>query len=166
MPYGLAHIKPGFVGFAASACGLTRLTLPQDSVEKALLDVAGGAPEGDRSDEAFVPLATMLDRYFSGDPVDFSDHRLDLQGRTAFQRWVLEEVLSIPRGEVRSYGEVAARVGSPGAARAVGAVMAANPVCIVIPCHRVVASDGGLGGFGGGLDMKRRMLGAEQDRPS
>lgn len=71
---------------------------------------------------------------------------------------VLAEVEGIPWGETRSYGEVAIRVGSPGAARAVGQAMGANPLPIVIPCHRVIAAGGLIGGFGGGLGWKRWLL--------
>jgi O-6-methylguanine DNA methyltransferase len=69
----------------------------------------------------------------------------------------------IPRGETRSYGWVAQQVGKPRASRAVGAACGANPVPVIIPCHRVIAGDGSIGGFGGGLPMKRRLLALESD---
>ncbi len=84
---------------------------------------------------------------------DFSG--LDL---TDFQRKVLLECWRIPRGRVSSYGELAVRAGCPGGARAAGGVMAANPLPLLIPCHRVVRSDGRLGDFGGGIEMKRTLL--------
>ena len=71
----------------------------------------------------------------------------------------------IPRGQTRSYGWVAQRIGKPRAVRAVGAACGANPVPVIIPCHRVIASDGSLGGFGGGLPMKRRLLALEKAAP-
>lgn len=86
---------------------------------------------------------------------------LDLSTATEFQRQVLSEVASIPAGETRTYAEVAAAVGRPGAARAVGGVMARNPVPFLVPCHRVVASDGSLGGYGYGLAAKRALLASE-----
>ena len=156
---GLVRIRPGFLGVAASVTGLRRLTLPQPTREAALAKLRTELPAGDSGDsDAFLSLKERLEGYFAGEAVDFSDVELDLEGRTPFQRQVLEAVRSIPRGEVRTYRDVAASFGRPLAARAVGGVMAANPVCVIIPCHRVLASDGTLGGFGGGLDMKRRML--------
>ena len=71
-------------------------------------------------------------------------------------------MLAIPRGETRSYAWIAKRIGKPGAVRAVGTACGANPVPIVVPCHRVIASDGSLGGFGGGLAMKKRLLRLEK----
>ena len=82
---------------------------------------------------------------------------VDVRG-TAFQQQVWRELVCIPRGETRTYREVAEAVGKPLAARAVGNACGSNPVAIVVPCHRVVASDGGLGGFGWGLDRKRLLL--------
>jgi methylated-DNA-[protein]-cysteine S-methyltransferase len=82
---------------------------------------------------------------------------LDLSGFTEFQREVIAAVQSIPRGKTLTYGEVTLLVGTPGAARAVGQVMARNPFAIIIPCHRVVSRKG-LGGFGWGLDIKKRLL--------
>lgn len=77
---------------------------------------------------------------------------------TAFQRAVWDALLAIPCGQTRSYAEVASAIGNPGAARAVGTANGANRIAIVIPCHRVINADGGLGGYGGGLERKRRLL--------
>ena len=89
------------------------------------------------------------------------DLDLDLCHVTSFRRDVLLETARVPRGQVASYAEIARRVGRPLACRAVGSTMRTNPVPLVVPCHRIVASDGGVGGFGGGLDMKRRLLALE-----
>jgi O-6-methylguanine DNA methyltransferase len=94
---------------------------------------------------------------------------LDLADRPAFDREVLAAVRAIPRGEVRSYGEIARAIGRPGAARAVGGAVGRNPVAMLVPCHRVVAGDGTLGGYGGGwwgdhernLDVKASLLAGE-----
>ena len=83
---------------------------------------------------------------------------VDLRGLTLFQRQVLGEVASIPRGEVRSYGWIARRIGRPRAVRAVGSAVARNPVPLVVPCHRVVRSGGALGQFGFGTEAKRALL--------
>jgi methylated-DNA-[protein]-cysteine S-methyltransferase len=99
----------------------------------------------------------LVDHY-AGAPSELEVVPLDLPGETDFQAAVRAAVRAIPRGEVRSYGDIAKAAGRPGAARAVGQVMAHNPVAPFVPCHRVVAANGSLGGFGGGLPMKRRLL--------
>ena len=83
------------------------------------------------------------------------------EGGTAFERRVWTELLTIPYGETASYGEIAARIGHPGKARAVGRANGRNPIAIVCPCHRVIGSDGSLTGFGGGLENKRTLLDLE-----
>jgi AraC family transcriptional regulator of adaptative response/methylated-DNA-[protein]-cysteine methyltransferase len=87
---------------------------------------------------------------------------VDIQG-TAFQMRVWKELQKIPRGKTRSYGDVARRIGRPSAARAVARACATNPVCVVVPCHRVVAGDGGLGGYHWGVERKRQLL--DRERP-
>jgi methylated-DNA-[protein]-cysteine S-methyltransferase len=94
----------------------------------------------------------------SADPLDAP---LDLEGLTAFSRQVMELVRAIPRGRTATYGDIAARAGRPGAARAVGQVMHRNPVPLFVPCHRVLGADGSLTGFAGGLDAKRALLDLE-----
>jgi methylated-DNA-[protein]-cysteine S-methyltransferase len=86
---------------------------------------------------------------------------MDMEKLKPFQRQVLQQACRIPRGKVATYSGLAEKVGKPGAARAVGTVMANNPFPIVIPCHRVIRADGTLGGFGGGLEMKKKMLKSE-----
>jgi methylated-DNA-[protein]-cysteine S-methyltransferase len=103
------------------------------------------------------PVIRSLEAYFMGGTTDLSKYRLSLDGVTAFQRSVLEVIRTIPAGETMTYGEVADKAGKPGAARAVGNVMAMNPIPLILPCHRVVASNG-LGGFTGGLDLKKKLL--------
>jgi methylated-DNA-[protein]-cysteine S-methyltransferase len=102
-------------------------------------------------------LIEKLQRYFNGEPIDF-DEPLDPSIGTEFQRRVWSITRAIPRGWTRTYGEIAREAGSPRAARAVGQSMARNPWPVIVPCHRVVGSDGSLTGFGGGLKMKRGML--------
>jgi methylated-DNA-[protein]-cysteine S-methyltransferase len=109
------------------------------------------------SPDSFGDLPMRLQRYFRGEPVEFGDS-VNVEGATDFQRAVWDATRLIPYGQIRSYSWVAERVGKPGACRAVGNALARNPIPIVIPCHRVIASDGGLGGFTGGLDMKSRLL--------
>lgn len=99
-----------------------------------------------------------LAEYFAGKPPHLP--ALDLQG-SDFQRKVWRALLEIPWGEVRTYGELAASLGMPGAARAVGAANGRNPVAILVPCHRVVGAGGSLGGYSGGLEVKRELLAHE-----
>ncbi len=161
--YGIVALAEGYVGLAATSRGLSGLTLPHATEAEAFaalgLDVFDDLS---RDDDAFAALAARLDSYYAGEPVDFDEIALDLTRVTQFRRKVLETVRAIPRGQVKSYGQIAAEVGRPTGARAVGGAMGSNPVCVVVPCHRVVASDGGLGGFGGRLDLKERMLALEE----
>lgn len=103
--------------------------------------------------------ARQLKEYGAGKRQSF-DVPVHLEG-TAFQVRVWNALAAIPYGEVRTYGEVAAAIGRPGASRAVGQANHNNPVAPIIPCHRVVAAGGGLGGYGGGLSLKRQMLDLE-----
>lgn len=115
---------------------------------------------GDRDDELFADVIRQLSEYFAGERTDFE---LDLAPRgTAFQRSVWAGLREIPYGETVSYGELAASIGCPGSARAVGAANGRNPISIIVPCHRVVGSTGDLTGYGGGLDRKRHLLDFER----
>ncbi|MFF1463364.1 methylated-DNA--[protein]-cysteine S-methyltransferase [Streptomyces sp. NPDC058330] len=108
----------------------------------------------------FAEAVRQLDAYFAGDLTDF-DLPLRLEG-TPFQRTVWAELRRIPYGETRSYGELAERLGKPGASRAVGLANGKNPVGIIVPCHRVIGASGGLTGYGGGLERKQRLLAFER----
>ncbi|MBB5956438.1 methylated-DNA-[protein]-cysteine S-methyltransferase [Saccharothrix tamanrassetensis] len=104
----------------------------------------------------FGDVVVQLEEYFAGTRTQF-DLPLDLLG-TPFQRAVWTALCSIPYGETVSYGELAAALGRPTAARAVGMANGRNPIGIIVPCHRVVGSSGGLTGYGGGIDRKRQLL--------
>ena len=160
-PIGVATCQTafGWVGIAWSDQGLYAITLPEPSEAGALSRLpqpSGSEPELPQGLDLPALLA-KLRRYFEGEPVTF-DETLDPTIGTEFQRRVWDLTRGIPRGQTRTYGELARMAGSPGAARAVGQAMARNPWPIIVPCHRVLGSDGGLTGFGGGVDMKRRML--------
>jgi methylated-DNA-[protein]-cysteine S-methyltransferase len=103
---------------------------------------------------------TQLYEYFAGERTTF-DLPLEPDGGSAFERHVWAELMQIPYGETASYGEIAARIGHPGKARAVGRANGRNPIAIVCPCHRVIGSDGSLIGYGGGLEKKRTLLDLE-----
>jgi methylated-DNA-[protein]-cysteine S-methyltransferase len=118
--------------------------------------VAANAP----SPSFIRKFARQLHQYATGKAVHWIVP-IDLSAGTAFQQSVWRALKKIPRGETRSYGWVAQQIGKPGSSRAVGAACGANPIPVIIPCHRVIASDGSIGGFGGGLPMKRRLLALE-----
>lgn len=110
---------------------------------------------------ALTRAIKLLDLYFAGGPIDFAEMPVQLAYATDFQQQVWNAIRQIPYGEVRTYQWIADRIGSPKSARAVGNATGANPVSILIPCHRVVRSNGALGGYGGGLERKRQLLALE-----
>lgn len=110
---------------------------------------------------AFVPIAAALDRHLAGDVAATEKIPVAFRSGTQFQRRTWEALRGIPAGTIVTYGELAARLGRPGAARAVGSAVARNPVSIVVPCHRVVGADGSLTGYAGGVAAKRRLLEVE-----
>jgi methylated-DNA-[protein]-cysteine S-methyltransferase len=112
-----------------------------------------------RQDEPFKVTADQLDAYFAGALTRFTLPLAPFGSQ--FQQRVWAALQDIPYGETESYGELAERIGSPGAARAVGLANGRNPIAIVIPCHRVVGSDGNLTGYGGGLERKKQLLDLE-----
>src|SRR3990170_2399220 len=156
MKYALCETKLGWVGIGIEDGAICAATL-SPSREAALEELsARGADEpADAADAA--PFIDLVRRAAAGEDVH-PNGAVRIVGGTPFQRAVWQAMLSIPRGATISYAELARRVGRPGAARAVGQAVGSNPVPLLIPCHRVVASDGGLGGFGGGLPMKRALL--------
>ncbi|CAM5697593.1 Methylated-DNA--protein-cysteine methyltransferase OS=Streptomyces alboniger OX=132473 GN=CP975_29870 PE=3 SV=1 [Streptomyces alboniger] len=111
---------------------------------------------GTRAQAPFAAAEEELEAYFTGELKEFT-LELDLHG-TPFQRSVWNHLRKIPYGETRTYGELADALGNPSASRAVGLANGRNPVGIIVPCHRVVGANGGLTGYGGGLDRKQRLL--------
>lgn len=155
----------GWVGLAWSDQGLVGTTLPKTTEAEA----ASGLPaagDGDPVASAGLDVALLAEkmrRYFEGEAVAF-DEPLDPTIGTAFQQRVWAITRAIPRGQTRTYGQVARQAGSTvGAARAVGQAMARNPWPVIVPCHRVVGHDGRLTGFGGGVHMKQQMLNMEAE---
>jgi O-6-methylguanine DNA methyltransferase len=134
--------------------GLVHLELPpQGGCGACLPSKFAGAIE---SDEKLQPCLRQLSEYFAGQRRQFT-FALDLRG-TEFQKRCWRALLDIPYGQTRTYAQLASAVGSPRGFSAVGMANHDNPLAIVVPCHRVIASDGSLGGYGGGLEMKRRLL--------
>ena len=155
----------GAVRLASTAAGLAFLELPHSNGSGLAGWLRRWAP-GARVEEGFKPnqsAAKQLLEYLEGKRRQF-ELALDLRG-TAFQLAVWRALCAIPYGETISYAEQARRVGRPHAARAVGAANGANPIAIVVPCHRVVSAGGKLGGYGGGLPLKRRLLALEHANP-
>lgn len=153
-----------FFTFAPSPIGPLLLAGDDNSL-RFLLFSSGSKSRGPEPDwvenaKPFREAARQLDAYFAGKLSEF-DLPLAPEG-TPFQRTVWEELRRIPYGETISYGELARRIGNPNASRAVGLANGSNPIAIVIPCHRVIGSTGKLTGFGGGLEVKRRLLEIEQ----
>jgi methylated-DNA-[protein]-cysteine S-methyltransferase len=115
-----------------------------------------------RDDDALARVRIQLDEYFAGERTSF-ELQLALDG-SAFQRTVWHALTEIPYGQTISYGELARRIGRPDLARAVGTANGQNPIAVIVPCHRVIGSNGKLVGYGGGLDNKRLLLDLEAGR--
>jgi len=155
----------GLCGIAWSARGITAVQLPEsdDSTTRSrLTSRCLGASESARPpavQQAIDAIVALL----RGDQADLSCVALDLDGVPEFERRAYEAVRTIPPGSTKTYAEIAAILGEPGAARAVGQAMGHNPVPVIVPCHRVLATGGGLGGFSaaGGGATKLRMLAIE-----
>lgn len=135
---------------------IVRILLPRKNPLRQMREFLPGAVEG--TDQSVSAFARRIARYLSGEDIVLPIDLLDLEGLNDFQRQVLLAEYEIPRGKTTSYARLAARSGFPGAARAAGTALATNPFPIVIPCHRSVRADGALGGYGGGLPMKRTLL--------
>jgi methylated-DNA-[protein]-cysteine S-methyltransferase len=149
----------GFAGFVASRRGLRRVYLPFRSIGSLKRAINLDFPDAIEGRELMPAFARKLERYFAGEEVEF-DVRLDGSDWTDFELDVWQACRRIGYGQTRSYKHLAEYVGRPGGARAVGTAMSRNPCPIVVPCHRVVKSDGSLGGFSspGGVDQKRQLL--------
>jgi methylated-DNA-[protein]-cysteine S-methyltransferase len=147
----------GWMGIRASEAGLTDIVLPKKTRESVERELGGDAAV---PDPALSDLVRRLQAYFNGEAVAFPD-RLDFSSATPFQRAVWEAARQIPRGETRSYTWVAEQAGRPLAVRAAGGALGKNPLPVIVPCHRVIAASGALGGFSGGLAMKRKLLDLE-----
>jgi O-6-methylguanine DNA methyltransferase len=172
----------GWLGVAASEQGICRIVLPKtqkQGVQKELETCLGANCTGKKRKSPLYPALTkgkmggferaarratdILRKYFSGERVLF-DLPLDMRYYTRFQKAVWQATAGIPYGETRSYAWVAKKIGNPRAVRAVGQALGANPVPIIIPCHRVIGSSGKLCGFAGGLTMKKGLLELEKNQ--
>lgn len=160
LTFHIVETDVGYVGVVISDAGLRYTTLPCKTREEALTGVSTLGALREAPGAAVASVAHDIRKLAMGKQVDMSGY-IDWDGITPFRRAVLEETMRIPMGETRTYADLAAVAGNPRAARAVGRVMATNPLPFVIPCHRVVGSNGTLHGYGGGLDLKERLLRVE-----
>jgi O-6-methylguanine DNA methyltransferase len=160
LKYIVFNTNMGWIGILSSAKGLLCITLPQNSAQEARQLLGAEANNAIWSPDLFDGLMERFKAYFNGKKTLFTD-KLDMSAATTFQRKVWENTSLIPFGETRSYGWVAEQIDKPRAARAVGQALGKNPLPIIIPCHRVLTSDGKLGGFTGGVEVKQRLLNLE-----
>lgn len=141
--------------------GLWELAWPQQEKAAALADLETAGAIETEPDDRDRQLQQELNLYFKGYKVEFGI-RVDWSGYTHFQRQVLQHTANISYGQLETYGQVAAAIGSPKASRAVGQALHINRTPLVVPCHRVIGAGGKLTGFGGGLEMKQALLLLEQ----
>lgn len=161
--YFVFETAAGFCAIAWSAAGITRFTLPSSTAEATEHNLQRRLPNA-HPDTPPAHVMTAVDhakRYFAGEQMDFSDLQLDLSGQDEFFTQIYAAARRVGWGRTTTYGTLAKELGAgPETARAVGQAMAKNPVPLIIPCHRVLAAGGKLGGFSapGGSDTKQRML--------
>jgi methylated-DNA-[protein]-cysteine S-methyltransferase len=167
--YTVFRTRWGYFGLTGTEEAICRTFLPglqRQQIEHRLLEGLRLAGDNFCLDKDFqCDLQERIVAYYEGEPVDFSvEPAVSLNGSHLFARKVLQACRKIAFGRTTTYSELARQVGSPRAARAVGGVMAANPIPLIIPCHRVLRTDGGLGGFSapGGTAIKQKMLRHEQ----
>lgn len=154
----------GWISALSSSRGIVQTTFPQISRELSLSLLTLKEAEAACSSEQFSELINYYEDYFDGKQTIFKG-AVDLSQATDFQRIVWQTALRIPYGETQSYTWIARNMGRPFSCRAVGNALGKNPLPIIVPCHRVVKADGSLGGFGGGLEMKRMLLKLERHMP-
>ena len=161
--YAVKKLSPGWIGAYTGEYGLKGLILPEPSRDSVLKQISRKTePESNliQEIEYFDAILKKIEDYFEGKKVDFTDQKIDFSGYTLFQKRVLMLTREIPYGKTRTYKWLAEKSGYPSAYRAVGGVMKINPVPLIIPCHRVIGSNGKLTGFSatGGLSLKFKML--------
>lgn len=161
--YAIIETAIGWVGIAEDENGLIRLILPESSPENIWEDLSTyfySEKKLIRKESRFTDLIKKIRDYFMGKQVEFDEEKLNLSVYTPFQRRVLLKAREIPYGITRTYRWLAEQSGFPRAYRATGGVMKMNPLPLIIPCHRVIGSNGHLTGFSsqGGVELKRRML--------
>jgi methylated-DNA-[protein]-cysteine S-methyltransferase len=164
IPYALIETGIGWIGIAWSKRGLTRLQLPardrQATERRLLATIHGPAAESADMTAPIADLVGMLRRYGAGEPVDFSNVPVDLDGVDPFRRAIYDAARRLSFGETTTYGGLAEEAGYKGRAQDTGQALGRNPVPIVVPCHRILAAGNRIGGFSapGGSAAKERLL--------
>lgn len=158
--YDVFQTALGWVAVVATGEGVCRTSLPEPDPQTALSSAGITGDAAVRDPDALAKERSLIARYCEGQAADLSAIKLDVRDRPEFFQRAWHACRSIPAGETRSYAWLAAQAGNSRAARGAGQAMARNPVPLLVPCHRVVGSGGGLHGFGGsiGLPLKRRLL--------
>ncbi|MGE5413900.1 MAG: methylated-DNA--[protein]-cysteine S-methyltransferase [Syntrophomonadaceae bacterium] len=153
----------GRCGIAWTEAGIARVQLPEPDDRRAVGRLERGGATESAPPPAVAEAIAVIARHLGGEPQDFSGVTLDLGGAGDFARRVYAAAWAVPPGRTVTYGEIAATIGEPKEARAVGQALGANPIPLIVPCHRVVASNGGIGGFSapGGSMTKTRLLALE-----
>jgi methylated-DNA-[protein]-cysteine S-methyltransferase len=160
LKYTIFNTRAGWMGLIASPRGCLRSTFPCKTQNQAEIALGSKDNLAIYAPEYFRDWSAELESYFAGEKVEFKEN-IDLSKATTFQEAVWTAARSIPYGKTQSYAWIARQIGKAGAPRAVGQALGKNPLPIIIPCHRILASDGTLGGFGGGLEMKEFLLSLE-----
>ena len=156
--YHLVELPMGWMVLLGGRDGLKRASL-KPTPDEAIEDLGSDLDDAEDDPDAFTQVIECLHRYSEGDMAALDEVELDFAGVTPFFSAAWNACRSIPAGETRSYAWLAVEAGSPLAMRAAGQAMARNRFSLIIPCHRVIASDGGLGGYGGGgLGVKAKLL--------
>ena len=161
LTFDIFETPQGWVGVLASERGIRRTTLPESTIEATRDKLGSEVDDAERTPERFIDLRRRIERFLDGEDVDFSDVPIDVDDASPFHRAAWQACRTIPSGETRPYLWLASEAGRPNAPRAAGQAMARNRLPFLIPCHRVIASDGSLGGYGSGrtrLDLKKRLL--------
>ena len=161
LSYDVFETGAGWIGVVASAAGAVRSTMPAGSPDRCAIELGPDLDGAAHDPAAVAGFARALGDFVSGRSLDLSGVAIDFETAPAFSRRAWEACRTIPPGQTRTYAWLADRAGRAGAARAAGQAMARNRMPFLVPCHRVVASDGGLGGYGGGsraLEFKRWLL--------
>ena len=166
MKYDVFETDLGWVAVVLGERGVVRATLPEPTPLEAWDGAREQLEQAEHDPDALADVRVMIQAYACGEEVDLSVIELDFEGEAPFFVRAWNACRAIPRGAVRSYGWLAAEAGSQRAIRAAGQSMARNRWALLVPCHRVISSEGGLHGFGGrgGLDLKERLLEMEGNR--
>ena len=164
--YAIFRTQWGWFGLLGSERGIVRTYLPDAQKEAVQSRILSDFPGSKQTKTAFSALKKSIEDYYQGSPVDFGNVEVCLADSSEFQQRVLTTLRTISYGEIVSYSQLAKLAGSSKAVRAIGMVMAQNPLPLIIPCHRVIKADGSIGQFSaaGGTDTKKKMLNLEKGR--